>query len=116
MHEMQIAQNIITIVEEELLKSGIGEPVKSVQVVCGKMRAIIPDSLRFNYDILKRKNDQLTESNLVISETEVAFRCKKCQHEQSLEEPIFFCEKCSSSEIEVISGNELYVDNIEIME
>ncbi len=116
MHELQIAKNIIAIVEEELLKAHILKPVDSVQVVCGKMRAIIPESLSFNFDVLKKNNLQLENSTLSIRETDVEFRCKNCRHRQNLDEPIFVCEKCSSSEIEVTSGNELFVDNIEFNE
>jgi len=113
MHELQIATNIISIVEEEIRKSGKKEDIKFVYFVAGKMRAIIPESLQFSFDVMKRDKPFLIDAELKISEIPIKIRCKNCKAKHTLDEPVFRCETCSSMEIEIISGDELYIDSIE---
>jgi len=113
MHELQIATNIISIVEEEIRKAGKTEDIEFVHFIAGKMRAIIPESLQFSFDVLKRNKPFLASAELQISEIPIKIRCKNCKTEHTLDEPVFQCETCSSTEIEIISGDELYIDSIE---
>lgn len=114
MHELQIAQNIIMIVNEELARRQVVKKVREVALVVGQMRAIIPETLRFSFDIQKKSHTQLDESKLLIRENEIIIKCNDCQHQFCIREPQFYCEKCHSANIEILSGNELYVESIEL--
>ncbi|MBU1633547.1 hydrogenase maturation nickel metallochaperone HypA [bacterium] len=116
MHELQIAQNIITIVNDELSKSGNKNAVDTVYFIAGRMRAIIPETLQFSFDVQKKSHKQLKNSKLSIKEINIAIKCKDCEHQQTISEPVFHCNKCLSTNIEIINGNELYVDSIELNE
>jgi hydrogenase nickel incorporation protein HypA/HybF len=113
MHELQIAQNIVKITEDEVRKSGLTQNVAAINLKIGKMHAVIHESLRFSFDVLKRERTQLEQAELVISEMPVKIRCRNCHKMQLITEPIFVCSDCSSTDIEIISGNELYIDSIE---
>ena len=43
-------------------------------------------------------------------------RCDACGAEWELEEPVFRCGACGSAEVEVVAGEELRVESIEIRE
>ncbi|MBN2602023.1 MAG: hydrogenase maturation nickel metallochaperone HypA [Candidatus Marinimicrobia bacterium] len=114
MHELQIAQNIITIVNDELSKSGNLNAVDTVYFIAGRMRAIIPETLKFSYDVQKKNHTQLENSKLSVKEIDIVIKCKDCDYQQTILEPVFYCEKCLSTNIEIVNGNELYVDSIEL--
>lgn len=116
MHELQIAQNIVKITEDEVRKSGLTRSISAINLKIGKMHAVIHESLRFSFDVLKRDRIQLEQAKLVISEMPVKIRCRSCHKTQLITEPIFICPHCSSADIEIISGNELYVDSIEFID
>ncbi len=50
-----------------------------------------------------------------MTEKDVNVRCKDCQHEFTIDEPIFMCPKCDSFETEIITGKELYIETMEGM-
>jgi len=114
MHELTIAQNIISIVEEEVAKQGDSGTVKKVFFKAGKMHAIIPESLKFGFEILKKDSKVVNQANLEIDEIPLRIKCKKCGLEKNIEEPIFYCSKCNSFDIEIISGMDMFVESIEL--
>ena len=116
MHELQIAQNIITIINEELEKNNRTEKVRDVVFVAGRMRAIIPETLTFSFDVQKKEHRQLSDANLTIREVDIIIQCRDCGTQHSIDEPTFHCKKCLSTNIEIKSGNELYVDCVELFD
>ncbi len=114
MHELSIANNIVTIVEEEYKKLDCNGMVQKVYFNTGRMNAIIPDSLKFGFNTIKQNKVFLKEAELIIIESPIILKCKKCNIEKEIDEPFFICEKCGSTNIEVISGMEMYIDSIEV--
>ncbi len=111
MHELGIAINIISIVERELSARKIGEPVKRVDVRIGKMHAILPASLTFHFDVVKRERPLLADARLKIEDVPVKVRCPSCGREKALSEPIFACEGCGGA-VEIIEGEEMQIVSI----
>ena len=114
MHELSIAQNIITIVEEEYLKQNCTGDVKSIVFFAGRMNAIIPESLIFNFNTIKLENKILMNTILQLKEEPIIIKCKNCKVENKIDDPFFICETCGSTNIEIISGKEMYIESIEI--
>jgi len=114
MHELTIAQNIIRIVHDELEKIPGTKIVECVRFRAGRLNAIIPESLKFNFDILKKDYPMLDQANLEVAETPVIIRCRQCQAEAAITEPLFLCAACGSVDLQMISGQEMFVDSIEV--
>lgn len=114
MHELQIAANILNIVEEEIQTLGKTEDVKYINLIVGRMRAIIPETLQFSFDVQKKRHQKLENATLTIEEIDIVVKCRNCGYQRKIKEPVFHCEKCLSTDIEIVSGNELYVDSIEL--
>ena len=113
MHEMGIAMQII-----EIATASIPEDIKNVQVArinlkIGKLSAVVPESLRFCFDIASR-DTLLSGAELHIKEIPIRARCRNCNHEWTIDEPVFICKKCENGSIEILSGRELDIDSIEI--
>jgi len=113
MHEMGIAAQIIEISVSSIPDTYKNVRVESINLKIGKLTAIVPDSLRFCFEIAA-KDTPLSGAILNIEEVPIVARCLSCDFEWSINEPVFLCGKCQSGEIDVISGRELDIVSIEI--
>lgn len=116
MHELSIAMNIFRIIREKLKKMyGKYYPVKKVTVNIGKMSTVVPSALEFCFEIAGK--DTIFEgTKLKIVEIPLKIHCEDCGEDMILDEPFFFCRKCDSFNLKILSGKELNVDTFEIDE
>lgn len=112
MHEMSMARDIIGTVTE-IMKEHPGKKVTKIHLKIGEMAGVVVDSLLFSYQV-SVEDTPLSSSTLEIETVETTAQCKNCGSLFKIEELDFFCHKCSSPDIEVKSGNELYITNLEI--
>ena len=86
MHELSIADAVVTIAREHAR----GRRVTSVEVRIGHLRQVVPDALEFAFE-------------LVAAGTEVG-------------DFPFACALCGSLDVEVVAGDELLVESLELEE
>lgn len=115
MHEMGIALEIIDIAAASIPADLAGVQVKTVNLKVGKLAAIVPESLRFCFAVAT-KNGPLDGAELVIEEIPVRARCEHCRHEWHVEGPAFRCPQCAAGRITLLSGRELNIESIEIID
>ena len=109
MHELGITQEIIAIAAEH---SG-GAKILRVVVEIGKLSAILPDAVRFCFELC-REGTPAESAELEIIETPGRARCRQCGAELQLEQPFGRCS-CGCSELDWLSGEELRVKQIEVL-
>lgn len=114
MHELAIAQNIVEIVWESVPKAQI-PAVKIVKMKVGKLAGVVPDSLEFCFSAIA-SGTELAGARLQINHIPTAGHCQACARDFPMEEYDFSCPTCGSAEIELISGTELEVSEIEVSE
>ncbi|ODH00161.1 hydrogenase nickel incorporation protein HypA [Nostoc sp. KVJ20] len=110
MHELGITQNIVAIVTE----NAKGAKVQRVLLEIGKLSAIMPDAIRFCFDICTQ-GTVLEGATLEILEIPGLWRCRQCGAEINLDKPFGICN-CGSVELDLITGEELKIKEIEIEE
>jgi hydrogenase nickel incorporation protein HypA/HybF len=115
MHEMGIALQIIEIAKSAIPEALAGTPVEAVNLRVGKLTAIVPESLRFCFEIVSR-DTPLEGAKLVVEEIPVVALCKGCGHSFTIDGPSFVCEKCQSGDLQILSGRELTVVSLEAAE
>jgi len=115
MHEMGIAMQIIEIAAASIPADMKGSRVERVNLKVGKLAAIVPDSLRFCFEIASQ-DTPLAGAEIVIQEIPVIARCNDCRFQWTIDTPVFICQKCKSGSIELISGRELNIESIELAE
>ena len=115
MHEMGIAMEIIEIAEASIPAGMDAVQVESVNLRIGKLSAIVPESLTFCFGVAI-KETRLEGAKLNIEQVPVVAMCKDCNNRWTIDQPAFTCPKCKSSSIELISGKELDIVSIEIMD
>ena len=89
--------------------------IEKVNLKIGKLAAVVPESLRFCFDVAVR-DTALEGARLTIEELPVLAKCNDCNTQWTIDGPAFKCEKCDSGSLEIISGRELDIESIEIAE
>ena len=110
MHELGITQTIVAIAAEHAK----GAKVQRITLEIGKLSAIMPESVRFCFDVCS-KGTVLEEAHLEIIEIPGLARCRQCGAEVPLEQPFGICT-CGSVELDLIAGQELRIKEMEIEE
>jgi hydrogenase nickel incorporation protein HypA/HybF len=115
MHEMGIAMQIVEIAVASVPAHLKGSPVERVNLQVGKLSAVVPDSLRFCFDVVA-KGTPLEGADLNIEELPVTARCRACGHVWTIDGPAFTCPECARGDLELLSGRELDIRSIELRE
>lgn len=112
MHELSIASGILDLVRQHV-PAGRMADVRAVDVRVGRLSGVVADSLAFSFEALVQDSD-LPRARLVIEEVAVRCACRACGEPFTIADPIFLCPRCGSPEVEVQSGTELQVVQIEL--
>lgn len=113
MHEASVAASLIEIVLDTAGKNK-AEKVNKVFVKIGRLAAIENDSLLFAYDAIKEEYSLIKESELIIEDVQITGKCRKCGVTDVYDEMFFACSKCGSFEVELLTGEELAITEIEV--
>ena len=110
MHELSISRAVL---ETALAHAG-GRRIARVDMTVGALRQVVPDSLVFYFGIVAAGT--VSEgATLAVTEVPARVRCGPCAEEWRLVEPVFRCRRCGAT-VEVVAGEELEVDSIEVEE
>jgi len=115
MHEMGIAIQIVEIATASIPADMQQNRVAKVNLKVGKLAAVVPDSLRFCFQVAV-KDTPLEGAVLSIEELPVVARCNACEKEWTISNPAFTCPACNSGSLEILSGRELDIESIELAE
>ncbi|MFC1958190.1 hydrogenase maturation nickel metallochaperone HypA [Chloroflexota bacterium] len=112
MHEMAITQGILDLVLGEAARAGAGK-VTMINLVLGEMSGIVDEYVQFNFDFMS-KHTPAEGAALSFRKVPKQARCRKCAHLFSPGDVFWACPECQSMELEMVSGDELYVESIEV--
>ena len=114
MHEFSICQGLVKAILSELEKLDPPNPkLLKASAVIGRLRQIIPETLRFAYETLA-KETTIAGSKIEIISAPILAKCPKCGWEGEIKEHNFRCGKCGSGEVELSGGMELYLNNLTV--
>ncbi|MGA1976826.1 MAG: hydrogenase maturation nickel metallochaperone HypA [Bacteroidales bacterium] len=111
MHEIGIAENLSEIVLEAARNENLSKVTK-VNIRFGQLVQIVPDIFEFAFRETVR--DTLArDAEICIEIMPVRMKCNACGKEFSIENSLFACNGCGSSDLKIIQGKELFVTSIE---
>jgi hydrogenase nickel incorporation protein HypA/HybF len=108
MHELALAQEIV----DQVAGRAGGARVVRVVLQIGKLAVVLPDALRFCFD-LAAEETPLAGARLDIIEIPGRARCRACDGQVTLDRPFGRCE-CGSTDLEWLSGEELVIKEFEV--
>jgi hydrogenase nickel incorporation protein HypA/HybF len=112
MHELAIAQNILEIVQQSVPENQ-AKSVRGIRIRIGRLAGIVPDSLDFCFSAIVNDTD-MQKARLAIEQVPTFSQCKTCAHRFGIEDWIFTCPICQSTNLDLISGKELEIVDIEV--
>jgi hydrogenase nickel incorporation protein HypA/HybF len=113
---MSICEGIIEVASATLGECSRPLPrVATVTVRVGRLTGVVPDSLRYYFDLLAPATP-LAGAALVIEQVPIRGRCADCAAEFVIEVLSFTCPACGSGFVELLSGRELQVVALETAE
>ena len=112
MHELSITQSMLELVLEEAKKVK-AERVGKINLVIGEMSGIVDQCVEFYFEFLS-KDTMANGAALSFHKVATQARCSGCGQLFTLKEFDWTCPKCRDSSTEIVAGNELYIDSIEV--
>jgi hydrogenase nickel incorporation protein HypA/HybF len=112
MHEASIVLSLIEQIEAHMEDKGF-QKVYRVTLDIGEMSGVAADALEFAFDVCCQQS-RIAGAKLVINHVPVMARCHKCRDEFAVKGSAFSCVSCGSPEIEVLSGYELNLREMEV--
>ncbi len=111
MHELAIAEGIVRIAAEHA-----GERrVTKVELKVGHLRQVVPSALAFGFELLA-EGTPVEGAELALEEVPVRARCRGCGAESHQEGFPLRCTTCGGLDLQILEGEELYVESLELEE
>ena len=111
MHELSIAEAVVDIVR----RHAGGRSVARVELKVGHVRQVVPDALAFAFELVAR-GTVAEGAELVMEEVPAAGRCRACGAVGELPAFPLLCPRCGAADVELMQGEELLVDSLELDE
>jgi hydrogenase nickel incorporation protein HypA/HybF len=108
-HELSLAGAIVEIAR----RHADGRSVARIDVKVGHLRQVVPDALAFAFT-LTAEGTELEGAELALEEVPAAGLCRDCGTESDLPGFPLRCGACGGLDLELLRGEELLVDALEL--
>jgi hydrogenase nickel incorporation protein HypA/HybF len=96
-------------------KHSKGKQVDKVVVKIGKMSGIEPHFLQESFNVFK-EGTACQDATMQMQLIDITIACKDCGKEAIVDNFNFFCPYCQGGNTEVLTGQEMHIDYIELKE
>ncbi|TXT37340.1 MAG: hydrogenase nickel incorporation protein HypA/HybF [Comamonadaceae bacterium] len=111
MHETAIVGGLMRILEQKATRHGVAR-ISRVLLKVGRLCAVEPQQLIACFEMFA-EGTVADGAELVIDVIGVRGRCRQCAHAFDVPRYRFECPACGGNDIEVIQGQELYIESFE---
>jgi hydrogenase nickel incorporation protein HypA/HybF len=111
MHELALAESIVRIASEHAR----GRRVRTVRVAAGHLRQVVPDALAFAFELVAL-GTPVEGAELELRVVPAEARCRTCCARTEQEAFPLRCGVCGALDVEVVAGEELVVEELELEE
>lgn len=112
MHEMALTEGIVDIVCDEARKRGF-EKIRVVRLRIGALAHVEPEALRFCFDAVSRGTAAEGATLDIVRQPGEGW-CLDCGKIVPLEERFGACPECGKRHVQMISGDDLRVEELEV--
>ena len=112
MHELAITQAVIGLVSEHAEKAEARKVVR-INLVVGELTGFVGDFVQFYFDHMT-KGTIMENAELTFKTIPTTGQCRDCSKEFEVKKMDWTCPSCEGSSIQLVGGNELLVESIEV--
>jgi hydrogenase nickel incorporation protein HypA/HybF len=110
-HELSIAESVVRIASDH----AAGRRVSRVDVKVGHLRQVVPSALEFAFELVA-PGTPVEGARLAIEQVPAEGICRSCGARSVMSEFPLRCSRCGDLDLDVIRGEELFVDSLELEE
>ena len=111
MHELSIAESVVRIAGRQ----ADGRRVTKVQMKVGYLRQVVPSALAFSFGLVA-EGTPVEGAELEVEHVPAEGRCRGCGVESRLVGFPLQCGGCGGFDLEILKGEELMVESLELEE
>ena len=112
MHEASIAQNLLEIALDKA-RDHKAKKITVIRVKVGEFAGVSKAALEFAFENFSQ-GTIAEKATLKMTSLPLLGHCLRCNEIFKIKKDEFKCLKCNSVEIDIISGQDLYIQDIEI--
>jgi hydrogenase nickel incorporation protein HypA/HybF len=112
MHELSVTESILEISLRHASTSK-AKRITNLYLVIGQLASIVDDSVQFYWDIIS-KETIAAGAKLHFRRLPATLTCLDCNHTYNPVKNGFSCPACNSDHVKVVSGDEFYMEAIDI--
>ena len=114
MHELAVTQSILKIALQHGEQAGAAR-ITDIHIVMGELSTNVDDSIQFYWDMIA-KETLAQGARLHFRRVEAQLQCMACFEKYRPAPGQFACPRCGSVGARIISGEEFYVESIDVEE
>jgi hydrogenase nickel incorporation protein HypA/HybF len=111
LHELAIAESVVQIAD----RHAAGRRVTKVYLKVGHLRQVVPSALAFSFELVAQ-GTPVEGAELALEEVPVTGKCRECGAESQLAGFPLQCGACGGFALQILKGEELYVESLELEE
>jgi hydrogenase nickel incorporation protein HypA/HybF len=112
MHELSVTESILEIALRHANNAN-AKRITNLYLVIGQLASIVDDSVQFYWDIISK--DSIAEGAVLhFRRLPAVLACQECNIQYSPDSHSFSCPNCNSDRVKVISGEEFYMEAIDV--
>jgi hydrogenase nickel incorporation protein HypA/HybF len=111
LHELAIAESVVQIAD----RHADGRRVTKVYLKVGHLRQVVPSALAFSFELVAQ-GTPIEGAQLEMEEVPAIGSCRGCGEKSRLESFPLQCKVCGGVDLELLEGEELYVESLELEE
>jgi hydrogenase nickel insertion protein HypA len=112
MHEYSVVQALLEQIED-IAEQNDASKVTKIIVKIGVMSGIEAHLLEIAFNTFKEKTI-CDGAEFVMNIQPLKIRCNSCQNENELEKIHYCCPECTSTDVEVIDGEDMFLMSLEM--
>ncbi len=112
MHEMALMNGVFEVIERAISEHDV-QRVLQVRLKVGELTNADKEALELAFEAYA-KGTPCEGAELIVQRIPVKARCTICQQEFLVNNVIFSCPKCINARVEIIQGEELLLESLEV--
>jgi hydrogenase nickel incorporation protein HypA/HybF len=112
MHELSVTESILEIALRHA-QSAHAKKITDIHLVIGQLSSIVDDSVQFYWDFVSQ-DTSAQGANLHFRRIPAELECLDCEQTVPLAKGELACTNCGGINVKVVSGEEFYLEAIEV--